>query len=248
MFENSLLDRPTRNRVRRSGSLFISLLIQTFLIAVVVIVPLPHMEALPEIATISHIFAPRVPAAASPSAERSARLAAVRPGHVILRTTPRTRPVASRRPAPDPNALISPFASPPDVTGIPFGLPAGFGPGGSDTFVMGDNFAPPPPDTAPVQTEPYQVGGHVLAPRLIHQTQPVYPPLARQARIQGTVHLEAVITRHGAISRFRAVSGHPLLVQAALAAVEQWRYEPALLNGTPVDVITTVEVNFRLAR
>ena len=81
---------------------------------------------------------------------------------------------------------------------------------------------------------------------LIYQVTPAYPPLARQIRLEGTVSLEAVITREGAIDSLRVISGHPLLVGAAVEAVKQWRYRPTLLNGTPVEIITTVEVNFRL--
>jgi protein TonB len=90
------------------------------------------------------------------------------------------------------------------------------------------------------------VGGQVAAARLLNQTRPVYPPLARQARIQGTVRLEAIINREGAIENLEVVSGHPLLIQSALNAVSQWRYQPTLLNGVPVEVITTIDVNFTM--
>jgi len=75
---------------------------------------------------------------------------------------------------------------------------------------------------------------------------PIYPPLARQARIQGVVVMEAVISKEGSIESLRVVTGHPLLNQAALDAVKQWKYRPTLLNGEPVEVITTVTVTFNL--
>jgi protein TonB len=75
----------------------------------------------------------------------------------------------------------------------------------------------------------------------------VYPPLARQARIQGTVRLQAIIAKDGTIQSLEVVSGHPLLVQSALDAVRQWRYQPTLLNGEPVEVSTTVDVIFTLS-
>jgi protein TonB len=81
---------------------------------------------------------------------------------------------------------------------------------------------------------------------LIHKVQPDYPPLARQARIQGPVVLQAVISRDGAIENLQVVSGHPMLVQAAVQAVRQWRYRPYVLNGEPVEVETQVTVNFIL--
>jgi protein TonB len=76
--------------------------------------------------------------------------------------------------------------------------------------------------------------------------KPPYPPLARQARIQGTVKFNAVIGKDGRIQNLTLVSGHPLLVAAAQQAVQQWVYRPTLLNGEPVDVITTIDVNFTL--
>ncbi len=85
-----------------------------------------------------------------------------------------------------------------------------------------------------------------IAARLISSTKPVYPTLARQARIQGTVRLEAIIGKTGSIEKLSVVSGHSLLRQAAIDAVKQWRYQPIQLNGMPVEVITTVDINFRL--
>src|SRR5438445_13876654 len=80
---------------------------------------------------------------------------------------------------------------------------------------------------------------------LVHRVQPEYPPLAVQTRTQGQVVLRAVITREGTIENLQVVSGHPLLVRAALEAVRQWRYRPYVLNGEPVEVETQVTVNFR---
>ena len=82
---------------------------------------------------------------------------------------------------------------------------------------------------------------------LIHQVKPTYPPLARQARIQGTVVLQAVIAKDGTIQGLKVVSGHPMLTGAAVEAVKQWRYKPYFLNGEPVEVETVVTVNFTLA-
>ena len=82
---------------------------------------------------------------------------------------------------------------------------------------------------------------------LVTRVQPVYPPLARQARIQGTVVLRAIISRDGSIENLTLVSGHPMLVPAAIDAVKQWKYQPYLLNGQPVEVDTEVLVNFALS-
>jgi protein TonB len=88
----------------------------------------------------------------------------------------------------------------------------------------------------------------VQAAKLTRQVKPVYPPLAVQARISGTVRLAAVIGRDGSIQNLRVVSGHPLLTAAALDAVRQWRYLATLLNGEPMEVITQIDVNFTLGR
>jgi len=82
--------------------------------------------------------------------------------------------------------------------------------------------------------------------QLIYSVRPVYPRLARQARIEGTVELAAVIDETGRVERLRLIRGHPLLVKAAMDAVKQWRYRPALWNGVPVAVRTTIWVNFTL--
>ena len=89
-----------------------------------------------------------------------------------------------------------------------------------------------------------RVGGDVMQAKLIAQAQPVYPPLARQARISGIVRLEVGISPDGAVEEAKLISGHPLLVQPAMEAVRQWKYRPTLLNGEPIGVMTTVEVNF----
>jgi periplasmic protein TonB len=83
---------------------------------------------------------------------------------------------------------------------------------------------------------------------LIHTVKPTYPRLAVVTRTQGTVILEAVITREGTIdpARLRVLEGHTLLTQAAVEAVQQWRYRPTLLNGQPVEILTTITVNFTL--
>ena len=98
-------------------------------------------------------------------------------------------------------------------------------------------------ETAP---EPIQVSGDVMRGVLVRKVAPVYPPLARQARIQGTVILKVVIDKSGNVFEVDLVSGHPMLSPAAMAAVRQWKYQPYLVNGEPVDVETNVQVIFRL--
>jgi TonB family protein len=91
-----------------------------------------------------------------------------------------------------------------------------------------------------------RVSGNAQAAALVKNVLPVYPPLAKQARIQGNVVLNVFIGKDGKVQNIAVESGHPLLVQAALDAVKQWEYQPMLLNGNPVEVSATVEVSFTL--
>jgi len=101
--------------------------------------------------------------------------------------------------------------------------------------------APPPP------SGPIRVGGAIREPMKLHNVTPVYPDIAKQARVQGIVILEATIGPDGTVSDVRILRGIPLLDQAAIDAVKQWRYTATLLNGVPVPVIMTVTVNFKLS-
>jgi len=103
-----------------------------------------------------------------------------------------------------------------------------------------------PESAAPMTPGRIRVGGNAQAVNLIHKVTPVYPPAAKQARIQGVVRFTVNIGKDGTVQDVQVVSGHPLLVESAQSAVWQWQYKPTLLNGEPVDVVTTVDVNFTL--
>jgi TonB family protein len=103
---------------------------------------------------------------------------------------------------------------------------------------------PPPANGA----QRIRVGGMVQSANLIRKVTPVYPPLAKQARIQGTVRFTALISTEGNIINLQLVEGHPLLVQSAQQAVEQWQYKPTLLNGNAAEVITQIDVNYTLSQ
>lgn len=111
---------------------------------------------------------------------------------------------------------------------------------------IGDSPAAAPPQVHTAPARPVIVS-HWAEGNLIFRVQPAYPTLAKQARIQGTVELRAIISRTGTIENLTVLSGHPMLVKAALDAVRQWRYRPYLLNGDPVEVETSVTVNFVLS-
>jgi TonB family protein len=107
---------------------------------------------------------------------------------------------------------------------------------------------PPPPPARPAsESQPLRIrGGSTVAARPITKVDPVYPPLAVQARVQGAVHFSAVIGTDGHVLNLQLIGGHPLLVQAAQDAVKQWLYQPTLLNGVPVEVVTQIDVQFTL--
>ena len=151
-------------------------------------------------------------------------------------------------------AQIKEEAPPPEADsgvmgGVVGGVPGGQLGGVLGGILGGTGTAPPlPPPPKPVHQGPYRVGGKVQAPKLIQEVQPIYPPLARQARIQGDVVIDSVIDTQGHVTQMKAVSGSPLLVDAAMQAVAQWRYQPTLLNGKPVAVAMLVTVHFDLGQ
>jgi protein TonB len=106
----------------------------------------------------------------------------------------------------------------------------------------------PPAEPARAQPQALHVGGGVQAAKLIAGPKPIYPAIARTARVQGTVRIHATIARDGFIKNLQLVSGPPLLVAVAIEAVQRWRYQPTLLNGEPVEVITEIDVNFTLSQ
>jgi len=109
---------------------------------------------------------------------------------------------------------------------------------------------PKPPDQPKpaehVSAAPVHVSGGVQAAKLLRRVVPIYPALARQARISGAVHLVGVIGKDGTIQNLQVLGGHPLLVKAAVEAVQQWLYRPTLLSGEPVEVIAPIDVMFNL--
>jgi protein TonB len=132
------------------------------------------------------------------------------------------------------------------MAGVMGGLPGGIGGGGSVYGLL--NVAAsvpvaPPQPVAEGPKKPIPVGT-LTGPRMIYAPQPDYPILARQSHISGTVVIEAIIDEHGNVVEAHIISGHPLLVAAALKAVSQRKYEPTILDGEPTPVSLRVEVNF----
>jgi len=146
--------------------------------------------------------------------------------------------------------MIKEDEAPPPVmasSGVVGGVPGGIL-GGQMGGVIGGIISSTPVAVPKVATpQRVRVSQGVSAGLLVRKVNPTYPPLARQARIQGQVVLRAVISKDGSIEGLTLVSGHPMLAPAAIDAVKQWKYKPYLLNGEPVEVDTEVLVNFTLS-
>ena len=251
MFEQSLIEAS--GKTRKASTILISTLVQVGLIIVAVILPMIYFETLPGVQLTSFLVPPPPPppAAAPPKVVK-----------VIPRQFDAGRLMAPKT-IPKEIAIIKEDELPPPVSaaaGVVGGVPGGV-PGGTMGGVIGGIIgavpaaAPPPPPPPvvkeapkPVTPQRIRVGGNVQAARLVRQPKPAYPPLARQARIQGTVRFTAIIGKDGTIQNLQLMSGHPLLVQSATDAVKQWVYQPTQLNGEPVEVITQIDVNFTLTQ
>ena len=246
MFEDSLFDSGKQHKRRSPWVTALSFGLQAVLIGVLVLIPILHPEALPTQQFMTYLVAPPPPPPPPPPPAASA--APVRVQKIVSEV--------------DNGRLRTPTAIPHKIAKIEEDTPAPGGgvvggvvggvPGGTIGGVLGGvlgGIVSAAPAAVPKVATPQKirVSSGVAQGNLIHDVRPPYPPLARQARIQGTVVLQAVIGKDGSIQNLRVVSGHPMLAQAALEAVKQWRYKPYFLNGEPVDVDTTINVNFTLS-
>ena len=244
MFEEMVVS-GAKEKTNKPWTVVVSMILQVLLLVILILIPLIYTEALPRAMLSSILLAPPPPPPPPPP-----------PAVVQVKIRPTVRLM-------DAGKLVAPKAIPKEVNiikeeelppdagmqGIAGGVPGGIA-GGSMGGVLGGvigggKAAPPPPKVVPKRV---MVGGNVQAARLVNKVQPLYPPLARQTRISGTVKLHAIIGKDGSVQQLVMVSGHPLLVQAALDAVRQWRYQPTLLNGEPVEVDTEIDVIFSLAQ
>ena len=244
MFEDSLFESSGRLKTKKKFTVFASFLLQCTIIGIMILIPLIYTEALPKRELLTFLMAPPPPPPPPPPPALAPK--------VIVRPKVAPPPQEMVQPKAIPKQVARIVEEPPPPPGPVGGVVGGTGgiAGGTGTLLQGIIAAapPPPPPPPPVEKVPerIRVGGNVQSAKLADQPKPVYPPLARQARIQGTVRLEAVISKEGTIENLTVVSGHPLLIQAALDAVKRWRYQPTMLNGVPVEVVTTVDVNFTL--
>jgi protein TonB len=251
MFEQTFVDGT--GKTKKSWTVTLAFTLEIVAICVAILIPLIYTEALPKTQLTAFLTAPPPP----PPPPPPPAAAPVKVVKVAPRQFDAGRLLAPKQ-IPKDIAMIKeeelppPSASAGVVGGVPGGVPGGAA-GGVIGGIIGSvpTAAPPPPPPKvekPATPQRIRVGGNVQAANLIRKVTPVYPPLAKQARVQGTVRFTAIISKDGTIQQLQLVSGHPLLVQAAQDAVKQWLYKPTLLNGEPVEVVTQIDVNFTLSQ
>jgi len=244
MFEDSLIESGGKLKTKRGWTSIVSFLLQFMIIGVMVLIPLIFTEALPKTVTLGFLVAPPPPPPPPPPAAAPVKVVKVIQTDIVngqLRTPTKI---------PQKVQMIKEEEAPPPVmasAGVVGGVPGGV-PGGSMGGVIGSVLSSTPVAVPKIATpQRVRVSAGVTQGLLVRKVNPTYPPLARQARIQGTVVLQAQISKTGDIENLQLISGHPMLAPAAIEAVKQWKYRPYLLNGEPVEVETQVQVNFTLA-
>jgi periplasmic protein TonB len=224
---------------RRGWTAMASFSMQALALSLLLLVPLITIQGPPRIAWFDpHLLAPPPPPPAP---------APLRPSSGIRGSEMRGTHLWQPPSIPDRIVSIDDqgVAPAPDISGI--GVDGGTGLRGTGVISsIGEPAISPPAPTPPASTAPLRISRWAEG-NLIYRVEPRYPTLARQARIQGTVQLRAIISKTGTIENLTVLSGHAMLVTAAVEAVRQWRYRPYLLNGEPIAVDTDITVNFMLA-
>jgi periplasmic protein TonB len=244
MFEDSLIESGGRLKTKRGLTTFLSFGLQILLVGVLVLIPLLFTEALPKTQLMTFLVAPPPPPPPPPPP-------AATPVKVVkvIQTDIVNGQLRTPTKIPEKVQMIKEEEAPPPVStmaGVVGGVPGAAG--GQMGGVIGGIINSTPIAVPKVATpQRVRVSQGVTQGLLLRKIQPNYPPLARQARIQGSVLLQAEISKDGSIQNLRLISGHPMLAPAAIEAVKQWKYKPYILNGEPVEVETQITVNFTLA-
>jgi periplasmic protein TonB len=242
MFEDSLIESGNKLKTKRLSTTLLSFILQVMLICILILIPLIYTDALPKQQLMTFLVAPPPPPPPPPP-PAAAPVKVVKIQSEVVNGQLRTPTKI-----PQKVQMIKEEEAPPDMgSGVPGGVPGGI-PGGSAGGVIGGIIGNTPTAVPKIAAPTrVRVSQGVSNGLLIRKVQPVYPPLARQARIQGQVVLHAEISKEGTIQNLQLISGHAMLAPAAIEAVKQWRYKPYLLNGEPVAVDTEVIVNFSLS-
>ena len=240
MFADSLLESNWSNRSHRGWTTLASFTMQTLAVGMLLALPLIYSEGLPKL-RVTTIGAPIGP---PPGRRAEGVRHAAGPARPLTRVIGLFAPIRVPSEIPKGDDRV-PEPEPDECTNC---VPGGAGPTGSGNSVL-DSIGKTPAvvPTPTLKTAPPPRVSRMMEGNLIYKPQPAYPPRAREVRVQGPVVLRAIISKAGTIENLQALSGHPLLVPAALEAVKQWRYRPYVLNGEPVEVETQITVNFILS-
>lgn len=247
LFSHSLLEFGVE-RKRKAFATTTSLIVNCVAIGILVIVPMMFTEELPKAQLLTFLIAPPPPPPPPPPAAQQVQKV-VKVETDLLNNgqlrTPTKIPQKIEMIKEDEPAPLS--ATGGVVGGVPGGIPGGQLGGVIGGIVSATSNLAAVPKFIPVAPQRVRISQGVTKGLLIHRVEPSYPMLAKQARVQGEVILSAIINTNGEIENLQLVSGHPMLVPNAIAAVKQWRYKPYLLNGQPVEVETTITVIFSLS-
>ncbi len=246
MIEDSLLESGGRLKKGNRWTTLLSFLLQVGLIGVLVLIPLIYTEALPKQQLMTFLVAPPPPPPPPPPPAATPQVVK----QVKVQTELDNGQLRTPTAIPKKIAMIKEEEAPPPSSGVTGGVVGGVV-GGTAGGVVGGvigSIVSNAPVAVPKVAAPQRVrvSQGVTEGMLVHKVTPQYPPIAKQARIAGSVVLAALISKQGTIENLRVVSGHPMLTSAALDAVKQWRYKPYILNGEPVEVETQITVNFSL--
>jgi protein TonB len=243
MFDELLECAVARKKTNAPWTMLFSTAVEVIVLGILLLIPLLYTQTLPKaMLTTQLISTPPPPPPPAPPAEAPK---AVKPVARLLTQGKLVQP----RAIPKQVAVFKEADLAPEAPVAAGGVVGGFAEagllGGSDIGLA----APAPPPPPPVAKAPtrIEIGGQVEAAKILSQTQPQYPLLARQMHLQGEVVLHAIIGKDGRVSELEVISGHPLLAKAALEAVKSWRYQPTRLDGRPVEIDTTITVDFFLS-
>jgi len=243
MFTDSMLETSWAQRIRRSWTTLTSFGLQALIIGLLLLLPLWKTVGLPAVRALATPVSWGAPPPAAPPVRRQHTV-------TIVQSNLADNVLIAPREVPNHIAKIEETTAPPQMSFDRPGVPGGTGDGSGDGVwkSLNDSLSRTAPPAVPalVPTRTFRTSS-MLEGMLIRRVQPVYPPLARSARIQGPVVLVAIISKAGTIENLHALSGPPMLVPAAIDAVSQWRYRPYLLNSEPVEVETQITVNFLLS-
>jgi periplasmic protein TonB len=241
MFEDSLIESGGKLKTKRGRMTFFSFILEAVIVIVLILIPLMFTEALPKGQLMTFLVAPPPPPPPPPPPAAAVKVVKVETDIVNNQLRTPTK-------IPQKIQIIKEDEAPPPSTGVVGGVPGGV-PGGQMGGVIGGIISSTPVAVPKMATPTrIRVSQGVTAGMKIHDVTPQYPQMAKIARVQGPVVLAAVIGKDGAIQNLRVVStASPLLNQSALDAVKQWKYRPYILNGEPVEVDTTITVNFTLS-